>query len=121
MIFASKNAWAWLWVFCYAVFIFLCSAVPAQYVPQAFSAFDKVFHIFLYMPFGFLVSRALVGTARLQGFNALLVFIFMIIIYALTDEVHQLYVPGRQFGSLDLLADTVGAMIGRAFHTLWQK
>lgn len=121
MILESKKTWAWLWVFCYAVLIFLCSALPAKLVPQAFWAYDKIVHISLYLPFGFLVSRALAKTIRWGGFNALLVFIFMIMMYALSDEIHQLFVPGRHFSWLDLAADSAGAMIGRRVYTLWPK
>lgn len=121
MILESKNARAWLWVCCYAILIFLCSALPAEVVPQAFSAYDKIFHIFLYLPFGFLVSRALAKSVPWGGFNALLVFIFMIMMYALSDEIHQLFVSGRHFSWLDLAADGAGAMIGRRAYTLWPK
>lgn len=45
-------------------------------------------------------------------------FLFSIIIsgiYAITDEFHQLFVPGRCGRISDVLIDTVGAMIGAAF------
>jgi VanZ family protein len=32
--------------------------------------------------------------------------------YAVTDEVHQIFVPGRAFGIKDILIDTLGATLG---------
>ena len=33
-------------------------------------------------------------------------------IYALSDEIHQIYVPGRSFQFSDLLVDTLGGLLG---------
>jgi VanZ family protein len=38
-------------------------------------------------------------------------------IYGVTDEYHQLFVPGRTFDRLDLLADALGSLLGGA--ALW--
>lgn len=32
--------------------------------------------------------------------------------YAITDEIHQLFVPGRAFQLIDILVDSAGALIG---------
>ncbi len=34
------------------------------------------------------------------------------IAYAVTDEVHQAFVPGRQGAVLDVLVDAVGVLVG---------
>lgn len=34
------------------------------------------------------------------------------VLYALTDEIHQLFVPGRAFQFSDILVDSMGALIG---------
>lgn len=38
--------------------------------------------------------------------------IIICIIYAISDEIHQLYVPGRSCQILDMIIDTFGSMIG---------
>jgi VanZ family protein len=38
--------------------------------------------------------------------------------YALSDEIHQLFVPGRAFQLFDLAVDTAGALVGL---TLFQR
>ena len=38
--------------------------------------------------------------------------IIICMIYAISDEVHQIYVPGRSFQIRDIIIDTLGAIIG---------
>jgi len=45
--------------------------------------------------------------------------LLIVIVYALTDELHQYYVPGRAFEISDLLIDTFGAMIGIALLSIF--
>jgi VanZ family protein len=39
--------------------------------------------------------------------------------YAATDEVHQLFVAGREGSPLDWLVDTVGVALGILLYTRW--
>ena len=34
------------------------------------------------------------------------------VVYAITDEIHQIFVPGRAFQIIDILVDSTGALIG---------
>ncbi len=34
------------------------------------------------------------------------------VLYAITDEVHQFFVPGRAFQLIDILVDSTGALVG---------
>tara|TARA_B100001123_G_scaffold446138_1_gene599636 strand:+ start:9177 stop:9470 length:294 start_codon:yes stop_codon:yes gene_type:complete len=43
------------------------------------------------------------------------------IFYGLTDEFHQTFVPGRVADVYDLLADTVGAIIGLFVVWTWSR
>jgi VanZ family protein len=52
--------------------------------------------------------------------------LFFASLYSLTDEFHQLFVPGRQACLTDCLIDTTGAFIGlfvffRAVHAVWNN
>ena len=41
------------------------------------------------------------------------------VVYAATDEAHQMFVPGRTADVLDLLADAGGAIVGTAACWAW--
>ena len=40
------------------------------------------------------------------------------IIYAITDEVHQMFVPGRAFQLLDIMIDSLGSFLGLVLYRL---
>lgn len=53
--------------------------------------------------------------------NTVIISIILSIIYATSDEVHQLFVPGRAFGIKDILIDSCGAIAGIFFIYLVLK
>ncbi len=67
--------------------------------------------IFAYLTLGILVLNGL----RRSGVNAKQgagIALLICILYAITDEVHQLYIPGRSGEVRDVLIDSAGASIG---------
>jgi VanZ family protein len=95
-------------------FIFVASSIPD--VPQLpGDVSDKTVHFWVYAVLGILVCRGLAGgtfngVTLLGGCAAILVSG----LYAVSDEVHQLFVPGRSPDVFDVIADTLGASGGVA-------
>jgi len=117
----KEQLWVWSPVVLYAFVIFSLSATPARYMPELFWGSDKLAHFLEYFPFGFLVLRAFVKSLHIPfGREALLMSIFVIMLYSLSDETHQLFVPGRQFDLIDMFFDTVGAFAG-SYTYRWSK
>lgn len=47
---------------------------------------------------------------------------FLTILYAITDEIHQSFVPGRGPAFKDVIIDTIGVILGNIYiWKLWQK
>ena len=42
-----------------------------------------------------------------------------VVFYGMTDEFHQMFVPGRTSSIDDLFADTIGAFIGAGLCWAW--
>jgi VanZ family protein len=82
-----------------------------------FSNSDKVMHAGAYAIMGALLARALSGYGYRSNVALLLGMLFGSI-YGATDEVHQLFTPGRSPDVADWIADTVGAGVGAA---IWAK
>lgn len=62
--------------------------------------------------FGCLFLRALKNTSQnLSLLKILTITIFFCILYAISDEFHQAFVPGRYASSLDVLMDGVGSVL----------
>lgn len=82
--------------------------VPDLDVPLS----DKLGHVVVYAGLAFLASMALYrGTP--QPSKRTLVFgpLAFATLYGLSDEVHQLFIPGRFFELADLAADAIGALL----------
>lgn len=73
----------------------------------------KSAHFSLYALLGFLTSLA-VGRRKLlsPGTTGVIVFCFL---YAVSDEIHQYFVPGRSCEFRDMIIDTSGAFTGMLF------
>lgn len=115
----------WLVVVVYGGLIFCVSALSAPIGPgwefRLPYGLDKVIHFLEYAVFCFLLCRAVDITrggdfSRPIGKKALWVCFLLVVLFAVTDEVHQLYVPFRTCSGYDFLADAAGAA---AVALLW--
>jgi VanZ family protein len=75
-------------------------------------------HGFMYMVLAILVSSALF-TYYKKGKSAIIYILFTCLFYAVTDEFHQSFIPGRTSLVSDILVDFTGALIGLAFFYLF--
>ncbi|MFC1708692.1 VanZ family protein [Candidatus Omnitrophota bacterium] len=103
----------WLPVLLYALLIFGISSVPGQELPKTMILPDYLLHFLEYLPFGFLVCRAIKNTKESFSAKKIIFFsILLVALYAASDEFHQMFVPGRFASLSDLLCDGLGATIG---------
>jgi len=98
----------------YSILIFFLSSLPQRDLPpiQIFG-FDKVVHTIEYLLYG--MTLMLAYTRSKSSFilkNAFTVSVFTGLLYAVTDEVHQLFVAGRDCNFWDFSADAFGVIIG---------
>ncbi len=94
-----------LWGVSIGTVIFL-SLVPRVELPVDFWNADKVYHCAAYTWLAFL---PVIGFADRR--TAICASFFMIILGALL-EAGQYFIPGRMFSVLDILANTLGAILG---------
>lgn len=67
----------------------------------------------MFLVFTFLTWRAFKNqtSVSLLRDRSILFSLIAAILYGLSDEIHQRYVPGRVFDVLDILADSLGALL----------
>jgi VanZ family protein len=108
----------WLPVALYMAGIFLLSADSSPPAPALVS--DKLLHLLAYFGLALLVGRAVHGglPARLSGRGVLLTLV-VTVGYGVTDELHQIFVPGRSPELYDVAADAAGAAVGLAACWVW--
>jgi VanZ family protein len=82
----------------------------------------KIAHLSEYAILGLLAARAFITSSR--GALRSLWFLFsllLVIVYALSDEYHQSFVPARTGSIYDSLIDMTGGLIGLLLVALWRK
>lgn len=102
----------WLPLILYAALIFYVSSQTLPEAPIQLPDIDKIAHCMEYGLFTFLAYRVFskINSKAVKKHIFLMVLIVSIL-YAFSDEWHQLYVPGRQMDSLDFLFDALGTII----------
>ncbi|MFH0771022.1 MAG: VanZ family protein [Candidatus Omnitrophota bacterium] len=101
----------WLPVIVYCGIIFAISSMSKP-LPAGIeiSRFDKLLHAVEYGILCFLIIRALRGAVMgLSGIFALILAVSLATLYGVSDEFHQMVIPGRNPDIYDLLFDFIGA------------
>ncbi len=78
---------------------------------QGHNVFRKFAHFFIFAALMFFVYHALYRTRRTRRLSAVLPFA-MCVLYAVSDEVHQLFVPERACRVFDVGVDALGCICG---------
>ena len=73
-------------------------------------------HFFIYLVLGFLVAYAL-GKIGVKGYRMIGLSLLVCVLYAISDEVHQLFVSGRGAQVKDVLIDSAGATVGVGLYS----
>ena len=124
----------WLPVMLWAGLIYLSSEIddPKTFLPDAIiqwmqiiiwhktrlrTVIGAITHFTEFCVFFLLLARALNYKGEL-GFWSLLAALDISLVYAVSDEVHQMFVPGRLFEVKDLVVDSAGVVFGLIMY-LW--
>jgi VanZ family protein len=102
----------------YAGLIFFLSSLSR--FPETFPSFigfDKIAHFVEYYFFGWLLYRWFSSSDRVWGRRRVLLMTFLVGIgYAVGDEWHQSFVPGRDASVFDALFDAAGIAAAAATY-----
>jgi VanZ family protein len=107
-----QVAWRWLAVILWMAMIFALSATPSIATPLEpvyDFTFKKLAHITVYAILTILLFRALRLHITNKG-HAVVIAVLLAILYALSDEWHQTFVPGREGTLRDVGIDAIGAV-----------
>jgi len=111
----------WLPVIICAILIFYLSSLTGKDLPGLFTGQDIVGHLIEYACFAFLLSRALKAySPKLIHSKRIFLVCVVAIIYAMSDEFHQMFVSGRVASFFDLFIDAIGSLTGGLLYR-WQK
>jgi|Deesub1362B_J571_1020462.scaffolds.fasta_scaffold01085_13 VanZ family protein len=103
----------------YAGLIFYLSSIPDLTLPEWGLDFeDKLIHFLAYFGLGLLAARAFhASNGGPLSRKDLILTVVVVTLYGATDEIHQIFVPGRYADVLDWVSDFLGAVAGTYFYT----
>ena len=90
--------------------IFYLSSLQGYTLPMLVQNSDKIVHTIFYIPLAFLLYFALKHSGVKK--NVFLLTVALTILYGISDEYHQRYVPNRISSAGDVIADSLGAFLG---------
>ncbi|WP_453993300.1 VanZ family protein [Bacillus nitroreducens] len=77
-------------------------------------------HFFIYLVLGALLLKAL-NRSKVYGIRAITFALTLSVLFAISDELHQLFVPGRGAQVSDVLIDSAGAITGIGLYLLFKR
>jgi VanZ family protein len=82
---------------------------------------DKIYHMMAYFVFGFLLVRANTKGEMAKFKTCAMVAIAIGSVFAVFDELHQMFIPGRTCDFFDATADIVGILLAQFAFWLLNK
>jgi len=92
-----------------AIEIFLYSTIKTTSGSATGLNLALMYHFGIFFIFSFFLFMTIKGKKEIKT-KYILIAILISIIYAITDEFHQLFVPGRVFSIKDILTDSLGSL-----------
>ena len=103
-------------VILYAGLIFYLSSLSSNELPINFK-YDKIIHLIEYAILGILLTRAIRNyNLQIATVNLFFLVAISVFFYGLSDEFHQLFVPGRTADIRDCLANGLGGILGNLIY-----
>jgi len=101
----------WLYPVIWMALIFLGSSITLKEGISPVTWADKAVHFVEYGILGILFFYAFYKKSKQSSFFIIiLISVFLSTVYGLSDEIHQIYVPTREFDLADLAADFCGSL-----------
>lgn len=117
---ALSPAWIGLWlpVIAYMAMLFWFSSLSKLPTPPGALSFYHV-HMAAYAGLAALTARAAAKGLRSVSWTAVFAAVVISSLYGVSDEYHQMFVPGRTFDVLDMAADAFGSVAGACAMKAW--
>ncbi|QQK80360.1 VanZ family protein [Salicibibacter cibi] len=79
----------------------------------------KAAHVAVYVVFGIFAVHALRVSTTAGRMRRIVLWAWLLCVcYAITDEVHQLFIPGRSAEVSDVVLDSIGAIVGISVYVI---
>lgn len=101
---------------------FLIPGISQQALDVIHEIVRKSAHVTEYFILGVFLFRAFRADSRQQRIGRWAILsIIVVALYASSDEIHQIFVPGRTPSPIDVCIDTVGGSVAQWASALWLR
>jgi len=110
--------------FLWAAIIFVSSSIPSARLPHlTVFGIDKLVHFGIFFVLCLLVHRGFRHQSRFPVLAryGLALSILATMLYGVSDELHQSFVPGRNPNVFDVIADGVGGLLYAFSYRMWYR
>jgi len=109
---------SWTITLLLAVIIFYVSSLKFKPAPEIiFDIKPVAYHLFAFFWFSFFLFLTIIK-GKVKSKKILLLPLLISLIYAMTDEIHQIFVPGRSCSLSDFLIDSCGIFFAGLIYLL---
>ena len=115
--FEKKRVVSWVIFFCIAISIFYLSSL-SSFGSQGITGTGHLSIIYHIMAFFFLNFFLLFALVYGKKKKFIIVAIFISILYGISDEIHQLFVPGRSSAFFDIMLNNTGIFFSTSFYII---
>jgi VanZ family protein len=106
---------SWLITIIIALAIFMISSLTFPPSPYALDWKPLVYHFFAFFFLGIFLMISLVKGKKIK-FTFIVLGIIIAVAYCISDEIHQIFVPGRACTLPDILTDSAGILFASLIY-----
>jgi VanZ family protein len=116
----ENKRFALIFLILIAIEIFLISSIPGGRTPPGPINLAPAYHLIAFFLFSFFLL-VYMNKNRKIGIRVLLVGLAISIVYAISDEIHQVFVPLRNPSIGDVLIDTTGILMSSLIYLYYSS
>lgn len=100
--------------------IFFFSTIVSAPGKKGIIPFSIIYHFVIFFLFSFFLLMTIKGNKKIKVKHILMVLIISLA-YAISDEIHQAFIPGRDASIKDILTDLTGSMTSMVIGSLYSR
>lgn len=108
------------WLFLSAIIFYFSHQTTIQFIPQSILEYDKFLHFIAYFSYGISTLSMLLIVKKSEK-RLIFIGLILSILFAISDEIHQFFVPDRVMDVFDFIADLLGILCSILFFNLILK
>jgi len=113
--------WILLYFYSFAIFYYSSNAEPGKGlgIQPLINTYSFYIHVIEYFIFTILAYLAFTNTNLLKK-NIIFSTILFVTLFSISDEIHQLFVPGRYFSIIDMITNTLSSFLFFSIKTIYK-